>query len=319
MSIFDFREVRKANILSCYGSTNDIIKSSDHHAHHLNHKYIRKEGDKYIYEEPKKDLDNIKKDIIFDLSKTQNMKSNLDQVLEVAQPKIDEMVENFKQSMLNKKEGKPASEFDIEMYELGITIDLMKAFGKYVKKTDSVSDVSIGKSKGVITISCVIGRDGKNNGMVTQMIIAGGYNIQCRHYRYITDTTLRLDGDNTAADPYIAKKAKLTKTAAIMEGIELENKYFNKDLDGYNTLKSKPINDVYDHNYLNDERTNWDNITESAKEYYKTKQEFEQYIKEEKEKVLNHHILRISEKRLNYIKKEHEKKLAKLQIKLDKL
>lgn len=100
-----YNDILKSRILSCYSNADDLIKGGVH----KQHKYIRKEGDKYIYEESEKKVDetvgNIKKDTTFTSSNKQSMKAQLKKFLlslkesdfrgSETDPKLKEQAEKF--------------------------------------------------------------------------------------------------------------------------------------------------------------------------------------------------------------------------------
>lgn len=244
--------------------------------------------------------------------------NNLQSVLEIAKPKIDEMLSKFVANQLKKN--KHFRPFDAEMYELGITIDLMKAFGKYVKPTDVVSNVRIDTSKGVIIIDCDVTRDGYTHILTTEMIYAGGYNIQCLHYRYISHTDLRSNENNTAADALIAKRVKLTKTEQINQSIECEMSRYNRLMSEFNALKVMTVGQVIARSYLAPYlKIKYIDLSETGQRNYETAEKYDAEMNKQKEEVLTYHANSVCEKRLKCINKEHEKNMTKLQNKLNSL
>lgn len=240
------------------------------------------------------------------------MQNNLLQVLDIATPKIKLMVDSFINH--NKDNDRPITQFDIEMYELGITIDLIKAFGRYVRITDFVSDVTIGSNKGVIVIYCNVTRDAIKYFMETEMIIAGGHNIQVRHYRYITKTKLSANSNNVAALELIAKQKRLTKSQLIKKDIERNDNYYNRRLSEFNALKALTQEEVYAKHSLT--LWSWEGLNDGGKKNYESKEKFDLWLQTEKDNVWAYHLLRISDKALNAINKEYKKAKNKLEYKL---
>ena len=81
-------------------------------------------------------------------------------------------------------------EKDIYFWRLQIKYKLFSSLSRYIRDTDTISDVSLFNGAKGLQISCYVEREGKKYPFETEAIIAGGYNIQCLHYRYITKTTL---------------------------------------------------------------------------------------------------------------------------------
>ncbi|MEO6302691.1 MAG: hypothetical protein ABIP51_05930 [Bacteroidia bacterium] len=253
------------------------------------------------------------------------IQDNLNSVLEIAKPKIDEMVANFIKSYNesnDKKEKKfqrPLRDYDIEMYELDITIDLIKAFGRYIKNTDKVTNVTISKNKGVIVIYCNVVRDEEVYFLATEMIIAGGYNIQVRHYRYITKTKLRSLENNTAANELIEKRKKMSKLERLTIDFEREKRYWEKQFQEFNELKKLTKEEVYIKNYLGNDVNVWENLNEYAKKNYQTKELYNATVEERRQKAWDYHLNRTSDKCLKGLNKEYNKMIEKNNKKINSL
>lgn len=80
-------------------------------------------------------------------------------------------------------------------FKQSIVYDMIRSLSKNCEATDKlVGDITL-SSRGTVEIQCQIERDGVVNNYKTSLITAGGYNIQCYHYRYITKTTLGASKD----------------------------------------------------------------------------------------------------------------------------
>lgn len=243
------------------------------------------------------------------------MKSNLDSVLEIAQPLITEMVEKYKKGRIVKGVLEIPTKYSVEMYEWGIVIDLLKAFGRYIQRTDIITDVSVDKDKGVIVIDCNVTREGKTVSMSTEVIIAGGYNIQCAHYRYLVKTELRCYGDMTVADPFIEHTKKLATIQRLGEKLELIVHCYERNVKDFYELSQKTYEEVIGHS----SRLSWDRLSEWSKEHYKTKEALEAEQKKERDERWDHHLLRISPKTLQRIEKEFNKQVEKVIGKINEI
>jgi hypothetical protein len=283
------------------------------------------------------------KEVSKDISKVK-IQSNLEEVLELAQPLIDDMVDKFVKRTIKErtaeyeglvakvKEGKVhldegqlqtrkariiPSEFDIKMYQLGITIDLIEAFGRYIKSDDSIKVSKFNNDKGAIVIHCDVTREGVTYPMSTELIYAGGYNIQQLHYRYISHTKLPANANNTAADNLIKEKSKLTKEQKINAEIEYLNNWVNRDIENINKEKVKTIDDIAKEKvWLTD---GWHKYSDEAKARYGSKDNYLAELKRKRDEEMEEHQRRYSDKRIAAIKKEHQTKLAKLEDKLKAL
>lgn len=159
----------------------------------------------------------------------------IDQILEVAQPLLDELVirelerlrkklEKDNQELLRAEARDPKNYhysqareykdgmFDhlLKHYREGLTWDLVKSLAKYCQAGDIlIGEPWLSREMGVIVIGCRVNRDGVEYNYETQVISAGGYNIQCFHYRYLTHTTLPKAPDPTAWIKKLTKEQKL--------------------------------------------------------------------------------------------------------------
>jgi hypothetical protein len=75
-----YNDILKSRILACYSNTPDLIKGGLH----AQHKYIRKEGDKYIYEEPHNEAKEPK-------LAEKKKKVNKDEKASLTEPKIEKV------------------------------------------------------------------------------------------------------------------------------------------------------------------------------------------------------------------------------------
>jgi hypothetical protein len=128
-------------------------------------------------------------------------------ILEKLSGVIDSMVAEIVAEHIKVRKSEP-TKFDIEMYRLGLTYDMVRSIEKYVITTDGLASLSWSWSiKGNLTVSIEIERDGQNHVITTDAIYAGGHNIQKLHYRYIVKTKLSKLGDQSASN---AIKGKMT-------------------------------------------------------------------------------------------------------------
>lgn len=171
---------------------------------------------------------NYKSNRLKSFYKTNN--PSIDKLLIEAQPFIAELIEKQKELVLketleNRGVAMPMSELDVEYYEIGLLYKMVQSFNKYLKVTDVLSDATIKKQLGLFEISATVTRDGKNYNFYTELIPAGGYNIQEFHYRYITKTDLPQSGENSAVENLKSKNTTLNKIKSI--DLEIENNYKN--------------------------------------------------------------------------------------------
>jgi hypothetical protein len=158
-------------------------------------------------------------------------------------PLIADIIEDTKQRY--KKDDKVFSEYDAYYTEITLKFDMVKALEKYTQPTDKLSDVVVkNSSKGSFQINCMVERDGVKYPFNTEVIYAGGYNIQKLHFRYLTKTNLPYTGQSVETQKLKAELAKLSKGDRLKKEIENnENviKYQQNLIDTNSKLSDKEI------------------------------------------------------------------------------
>ena len=132
-------------------------------------------------------------------------------ILDALEPTILSMV-NEVEAWFVKKFERPFSDFDREMTKLQVIADLVKSIEYYTEPTDKLLSITPSTSrKGNIEISAQIQRGTETYGLSTEAIVAGGYNIQRAHYRYITSTKLPRTGRSEISKEYSDKIKRMSK------------------------------------------------------------------------------------------------------------
>ena len=144
-------------------------------------------------------------------------KSALEQILEQVRPYQEKVVENAVENA--RKKGEQIKQKDIELLKLVLIADLYKAIGNYIENSDKVKDLTYNLSNNSIEVSCVIERDGTDYAFKTEVILAGGYNIQALHLRYIVKTKLPRKSSNPDFEAIKIKLSNLKKEDALLEQI----------------------------------------------------------------------------------------------------
>jgi len=166
----------------------------------------------------------------------------IDVILDALEPTILEMIaatekwflENFKQEF---------TEYHRENTRLNLIFDMVKAIEKYTLPTDALVSINVRRSpKGNIEISSQIERDGKIYNFSTEVIYAGGHNIQRLHYRYITKTNIPKTGTNTRSKEYSEKIKRMSKAEKL-----------NNEINGYETRIKNALDRAEVNSKLNDE------------------------------------------------------------------
>jgi len=167
----------------------------------------------------------------------------INRLLMELKPLIADIIENTKQRY--QKEDKVFSEYDAHYTEIVLKYDMVKALEKYTQPSDKMSNVEVkNSSKGAFQISCIIERDGDKYPFSTEVIYAGGYNIQKLHFRYLTKTYLPYTGQSTETQKLKGELNKLSKGERLKADIEMYQKnvdYYQKLVDDNSKLSDKEI------------------------------------------------------------------------------
>ncbi len=129
------------------------------------------------------------------------------------------------ESAYQKQFEREMSEYDKELARLTIIFDMVRAIEAYTQPTDTLVDVrSYTSVKGNLEIAAQIQRNDQVFNFTTEVIYAGGYNIQRLHYRYITKTDLPKTNNTKVGNAYQEKIKKLSKLEKLnKEILSLEN------------------------------------------------------------------------------------------------
>ena len=116
---------------------------------------------------------------------------------------------------------RPMSAYDKELTRLNIIWDMVKAIETYTLPTDILIFVSSSISKkGNLEIFAKIQRGDQVYTFETEVIYAGGYNIQRLHYRYITKTSIPKTSNKQVSSEYAEKIKKLSRLEKINNEIQ---------------------------------------------------------------------------------------------------
>ena len=144
----------------------------------------------------------------------------IDKILTIIEPTLEDLLTKYEESNFDET-GRYFTEFQKENTLLYLIFDMVKSIEKYTKSSDKLIDLRTRYSnKGNLEIYAEIQRDEVFYPFCTEFIIAGGYNIQKSHYRYITKTTLPQTNNSELTNIYAEKIKKLNKTEKLQKEIE---------------------------------------------------------------------------------------------------
>jgi hypothetical protein len=136
------------------------------------------------------------------------------------EPIMAQMFDQAKAWYLEKYEHE-MDEYDEVLYRLSITRDMVNSFETYAAPTDKLIQIDgTGSPKGTIKIKAKIRRDDQDYYFSTDVIYAGGYNIQRLHYRYITKSELPKIGNFEMTRQLDAQIKALSKAEKIKQQID---------------------------------------------------------------------------------------------------
>lgn len=163
------------------------------------------------------------------------MQKLVDVLLDKLEPTIKELVDKQKPKF-EELFKKPMDKTDEEMARLNLIYKLLMAIESYTLPTDKLVKINnIGSDKGYLTINVIIERDGQEYNLSTEVIGAGGYNIQDYHYRYLTNTKLPKKGSTIESKKIDQKIKSLTN----IQKLEKEIDGFKNRIEGFKELIPK--------------------------------------------------------------------------------
>jgi len=203
-------------------------------------------------------------------------------LLEKTESIIQNMVKNIEKSHI-KKEGKPFTSFEKELCKLSLIYDMVRSFEKYTAPSDILEDFKVYNSPKGVTIYANIIRNNISYTFSTDVIIAGGYNIQTMHYRYITSTKLPKTNGSIISNKYCAEIKAMKK----IEKYNNEILYFEKVIDELKTIIDNNTkltdDDIFEKIKTDYLLITWEDIVKrGADKNYDSRENFEKIQKIEK-------------------------------------
>lgn len=155
-------------------------------------------------------------------------------------PIVDRNIDFHKEKA--KKDNKPFTEKDEEYIRNILTYDALSSIETYILPNDKFVDIySKSGVDGRITIDLTFKREGIQHNVTTQIIYAGGYNIQTLHTRYISDSTSPRNNEKFFTLP-IERKLDIAKNG------EKRAAKINKEVDKITREKDRMVK-MYDKSF----------------------------------------------------------------------
>jgi hypothetical protein len=216
---------------------------------------------------------------------------------------------------------RPMTDYDKEETRLNIIWDMVKSIETYTAPTDKLITVSSSISpKGNLEIFAQIQRGDQVYSFNTEVIYAGGHNIQRLHYRYITKTSLPKTGNSAVSNQYRDRIKKLSKLKKLNQDIvNFENRIL-KNQEKLSINKAKSESEIWKEikskpNYY--EWPTWKEIiNRGADKNYNSEDDYNQQREEDYKRSIEHwktiNIKSIETQTLSY-----QKEVIKLRKKLE--
>jgi len=138
--------------------------------------------------------------------------------------------------------------YDYLIYSFG---KLFSSVSKYIQSGDALLNSKYLSTAKGFTISCKVSRNNQEYYFDTDCIYAGGYNIQCLHFRYIVKTKLPSIKDGINDNSIIAKIKKDDSLRLKLAELELPLKKYQNRLEAGNSWKTLSDTEKYSKDGLN--------------------------------------------------------------------
>jgi polyhydroxyalkanoate synthesis regulator phasin len=170
-----------------------------------------------------------------------------DDLIKRAEPIVKELIINTKRNIVEN--GGRWDDRDEEYVRLMTTYKFINAIHTYLLPTDKITYVTYFTKAGNITANVRFKRDDKPMELITQVIYAGGYNIQKLHYRYITNVSpngTKVVGVQPEVKAIKKKIANLTKLEKIQDDVKKYKERIIKGEEKIERLENKPLKQVFE-------------------------------------------------------------------------
>lgn len=249
----------------------------------------------------KEEIENTINEIINEsniISNLINSNTNgiLKSILIVLEPFLNTLLDKFKDSYIKTYKREP-SIYDIQDFIIQQLYKVINSIETYLLNDDILINIESNYTNNGIIINAIIERNNIKYTFQTDVILAGGYNIQILHNRYIVKTKLPNNKNNNVISNIFKTKIKNLQGAKkiedeindynkLIDKLEYENKINNKlndddiidIIEKKSKLKGDTVyfnltwNDIIDRNLTDRFVEMWNNDTQnkysSAQDYY---------------------------------------------------
>jgi len=165
----------------------------------------------------------------------------------------------------------PPSDYDKQIFILSTLYKLINSVEMYLKDTDKLISIKSYYTPKGTTVNAIVERDGVRYTFDTEVILAGGYNIQTLHNRYIVRTNIPRTNNNEMSNLYKTKIKKLEGTNRIQSEIDqYQNRLMvaQRDLESNSKLTDDEILTIIQSRLKYSIYQKWDNLNDYAKKFY---------------------------------------------------
>lgn len=214
----------------------------------------------------------------------------IEKILDALDIEIFDLLERYETFYL-KQYNRNMRPFERKLTRLYIIHDMVRSIERYTKPDDTLIAINSNRSnKNNLEIHATIKRNDEVYYLDTEVIYAGGYNIQKLHYRYITRTNLPQTFNREISDLYSNEIKKLTKLEKLnSRAIELETQIKQlEELVLANSVKPDDVifKEIEDDPkpYMYHKSPTWDEVVaRGADKNYKSKEDYDKETEEFKQ------------------------------------
>ncbi len=219
---------------------------------------------------------------------------------------------------------RPMTAYDKELTRLNIIWDMVKSIEAYTLPTDELITVSSSiSSKGNLEIFAQIQRGDQVYPFNTEVIYAGGHNIQRLHYRYITKTSLPKTGSSSINNEYRDRIKKLSRLEKINNEILQYQARIKRGEETLQINRQKTDSEIWDEIKSKKDYYEWPTWQEIVKRGADKNYEYsEDFYNQEKAKSYTRSLEFWKSMNINSIETQtlsYQKEVIKLRKKLDQL